>query len=464
MDSFEYEGIWWLPTSEENQVAGNLKFSKREQPALKLIGTLASSPNFDKADQYPIVHGLTRTGKAITLLNAIETNSNTGIPGFTSQTLACSVIFVGCHFEQKNDIKFHSLHVEYNHLSKWISTSGMEIKLSHNNGKLTKYEVSYEYPEEITATLPDAKIVATYRFNIDVKQFPLEKVDMRQDTYLKIEHMSPTSLEEALKRFVIPLRNLLTLATNSPNFITQLTGYYRDEDKSDVGGRAEDAEVQIYFSENNRSETTEASPLFTVQDTEISFSDLLNKWFSIADELDSVCNLFFGVLYSERMYTEHKFANFVQAAESYHRRRFSNQVLPKPEHKQMITEILQEVPEQYKGWLKEQLAFSNETRFKERIRQLVDFAGRVISPLVIDTEAFVTAVTNTRNYNTHHDTRLKERTLRDADLYWLSQTLSFLVQACLIRELGFSDEQCVNLFAENRDYRFAVRRVREGLG
>ena len=461
MESFDYEGIWWLPESVDNKVAGRLQFSKTEGLILNLIGTLNPTFGFNETNKYPLVHGLTQTGKSFTLQNVFETGLHIGLPGFNSQTLDATIAFSGAHFDSLDQIKFDMMHVEYNHLGKWVDTSGLSYSIFDEDGNFERLEANYAYPEEVTAYLTDVKITPTYTFNINIPAMhPVEELQLKQKIYLKVEADNALSLETAMRRFILPFRNLLTFATNSPNFITKLTGFFSNNQgtKSD---ESTESSINIFFQENNSSTVSKASPLFTLKDVKNDFSDLLQKWFTIADELDSVCNLFFGVLYSDQMYSEHKFASFVHAAESYHRHRFKNEVLPKAEHKQMVKEIVDQVLEKHQAWLKEKLAYSNETRFRDRIRDLIDFAGAVIDPLIGDKEDFVSSVANTRNYNTHYDIRLKDRALRDADLYWLSQTLSFLVQICLLRELGFSAERCVDIFANNQEYLYAIRRIQQ---
>ena len=77
-----------------NKVAGRLQFSKLEGLRLNLIGTLNPIFGFNETSKYPLVHGLTRTGKSFTLQNVFETGLNIGLPGFSSQALDADLFWL----------------------------------------------------------------------------------------------------------------------------------------------------------------------------------------------------------------------------------------------------------------------------------------------------------------------------------------------------------------------------------
>jgi ApeA N-terminal domain 1 len=123
------------------------------------------------------------------------------------------------------------------------------------------------------------------------------------------------------------------------------------------------------------------------------------------------------------MYLEQRFLNMVQAAESYHRRRRSNEVLPKSEHRERVQRIVSTAPEGDRSWLKEQLTYSNEPRLRDWLADLVALTEPVMMPLIGDVHKFVRLVTNTRNYHTHYDRRLLSKSAQGPDLYELTSQL-----------------------------------------
>ena len=159
------------------------------------------------------------------------------------------------------------------------------------------------------------------------------------------------------------------------------------------------------------------------------------------------------------MYLESKFLNIAQAAESYHRRRCKNEVLPKPEHDARIKAILSNTPEEYKKWLREKLNFSNEPTLQDRLMDLLDKTKKVMNPLVKDHAKFAKKVRDTRNYFTHWNTDLQDKAAQGEELFRITQTLLFMLQACLLMELGCTPERCAELISKNKKYQYAVRNI-----
>jgi len=71
-------------------------------------------------------------------------------------TFRVSFIFVGFHFEKKEDIEFKSVSVNYHHLNEWIGISGIkqETKLS-SEGRPIELNYNYNPPDKIKVNLKD---------------------------------------------------------------------------------------------------------------------------------------------------------------------------------------------------------------------------------------------------------------------------------------------------------------------
>jgi hypothetical protein len=161
------------------------------------------------------------------------------------------------------------------------------------------------------------------------------------------------------------------------------------------------------------------------------------------------------------MYSKQKFLYVVQAIETYHRRRFANNVLPKDVHKARIREILEHTVEEHREWLKEQLNYSNEPRLRQRVKEILDMLEDAVSALITDKDAFAKNVVNTRNYYTHYDPHLKDKVAQGIKLYVLTEQLSYLLQACLLVELGISKQKCAELLIRNQGYVRAINRAHD---
>lgn len=286
------------------------------------------------------------------------------------------------------------------------------------------------------------------------------EVRVSQSTSIRVDLSEDLTFDEWVTNFVLPFRNLLTLATTRPNALTRVSLYSQDKT---VGTSKGDREVPIdLFYQQVWHEKVEAKRLlphdmlFTLHDVAEDFGGIVRRWLRVASELDSVCNLFFSVTYLPGLYSENKFLNMVQAAESYHRRRITNQVLTREEHDQRVASILNGAPDAHRKWLKQRLEYGNEPTLQMRLSDLLDATQPVMSSLITKRSQFVRKVVDTRNYLTHYDDRLRSRVAGRDELHYVTQALSFMVEACLLGELGLAPEQCAELFRRNRRYAYAV--------
>ena len=109
MEEFEHSGIWWLPENPEKQISGTLKYNPREGANLMLVGSFKEEKDFNIFIQPKIILGTTSNGKYITLYKCFETKFNMSFPGLLNSAFLISVIIIGCHFAEEEDITFSSL-------------------------------------------------------------------------------------------------------------------------------------------------------------------------------------------------------------------------------------------------------------------------------------------------------------------------------------------------------------------
>jgi ApeA N-terminal domain 1 len=167
------------------------------------------------------------------------------------------------------------------------------------------------------------------------------------------------------------------------------------------------------------------------------------KWVTLSRQYRVVLGSLMTVRYSAHLYPENRLQNVVLAAETFHRMRFANEVMPKAVfksyRKKVSRAVTKAVGRKAGQWVSDQLEYSNEPRLRGRLIELASFVGVVFSWLVGDTEVWATVVTGTRNRLTHHDE--KQRIARQSgDLEILSESVYVLVALCLLRECDVSGE------------------------
>jgi hypothetical protein len=459
MELLTYTGIWWLSDQANDTVAGTLTISNEEGFRLELIGRLGQIGEafaINTIKTYPKILGMTKEGQQITLCDCLESLSHfssNGAGTFASQQIFIrGAIYIGSHFLEPDDPRFYKIDVQYSHLQEWADLFKPQVLFTPG-----KFELTYTYPQKKHVSLSEGSISLVTTFNSHQNS---SQVSLSQTVLIEFEVQEALTLTEWLSRYISPVQNFLSLATQRPNAIESISAYVAESKVDTTSTTAEKKPIQIifpkYFIEKKAGETIHPhNMLFAYVDIEADFSEIIKKWLAVSDELSSVCDLFFSVMYNRNLYQENRFLNIAQAAETYHRRRFKKDV-PGDEHVKRLAAILASAPEEYREWLEKKLTYSHEPNLSQRLKDLIREVDKVIKPLLRRKDSFVQKVVDTRNFLTHYDPSLENKAAKGEALFVLTQTLSLLVQACFLHELGLSDEKSIEFFGRSSDYKFVL--------
>jgi len=121
-------------------------------------------------------------------------------------------------------------------------------------------------------------------------------------------------------------------------------------------------------------------------------------------------------------------------------------------HQMRVAEILAVAPKQHRKWLKWRMEYGNEPSLADRLRQLIDELSPALDAQIPDRDAFVDQVVTTRNYLTHYDKSKEDEAAKGADLYYLARRVRVLLDACLLREIGFDVAAITRLLTRSTRY------------
>lgn len=450
MKSFEYHGLWWLPNYPEHKVAGFLTFSQEGNFTLETIGALRP-PNTPKGIYFlDLINGDIVGGKKITLVDCSQIyHSHNTSNEIESSKYKVSIAYEGIHFKNYSELTFSHAYVIYTYLWEWAGVSGLQSSLGKGISPIDS--ITYSPPKDIYVQHNDTRISIIFRANPNIER----KIGtLKEWTQLSFYNPTERTFEQISKDFIFPLQTLITLGTTKPNFVEAM--YFVKESVSLYP-------IQVYYQQrfyqtNSDDIFDNSNLLFNLLDFQNKVGNLFEDWLNLAGEIDEVLQLFFRSKVSPDLYSELRFLTLAQALETFHRRRRQGAILSKDSHKQKMNEIIQNVPDNYKKWLKEALAFSNEKSLKIRLTELMDEAFEVMQPLLNNKEEFIKKVRDTRNYLTHFDQRMKDKTATDSELHWMTEKLSILLQSCLLKEINITATEQLNLFNRNRFYDFLKSR------
>jgi hypothetical protein len=454
MEEFEYKGVWWVPGGNSPvQVTGTLTFSEDSGAYLDLLGTIEDVMHIigrKAVGVFPVIQGMTTSGKKITLTDCFEAGSTIGSGGFPTARYRANIAFVGEHFNTPSDILLSDLTVEYQHLREWTCVQGLSY--SETPGPPKGFQYAYAIPDSIIFNLPaleEMEFEISFSCNIGYKR---DEVKLREQAWCEMTPKQPLSFKN-YERAIFGMQDFLAFAVAHPVRPLSLYGtvangtYFIEFDGEKI---ARNTTVSIYFSVRRVPGDTEilhpVIMMFPLDSVKERVGTLVDNWFVKRESLRPVFDLFFAVLKGTDLYSENRFLFTIQALETYHRRVNQLDDAAREKHNQRVQNIVDLVPDEDKEFVQGKLRYGYEPSLQTRLTKLIKKHKRAAALFISNPWTFAEKCVTTRNYLTHYEPSLKDKAVTNSsELYDLSQDLKLLLELCLLEEIGFSPEEIENL-------------------
>jgi hypothetical protein len=416
MQTGTFEGNWWLPETPEDKVSGVLTIEWGTRPVLELRGLLRPNDVGDAirltlvaGEGYPVVHGEAAEGRQITL----EGTSSMGGNELHLDELDRSIVrleagraWLGALLAEPSAETFMLMHLRLTRLTDITkSSSGASVEGA-------TIEVVPADPTPASETEPVGAELAEFRVRVDD---PL-RIDALMDTYVR------------------PMRSLIALATGGDVAIDELILEHRSG--ANAGRPIEVVEKRRNVSTRPDRRLLPHEILFDLDGLPTGFEDAIRRWLLVGSRLRTILDLFVGPLVAPFMYEEHRFLNFAQAAESYHRIQHDGTVLPPDGYAKRVDAALDACPTELKDWLTRALAYGNRLSFRARLRALLDQRPWLEGEVIARFGPFARRVVGTRNYHTHWDETTRADAATGLELWPLNERLRcYCRRACLRRSV-----------------------------
>lgn len=464
MESFEDEGVFWLPGKEGDQRAGRLKFDPADGATLYLTGGFGDiTDQFNNQVRMRRIHGA--AGKRhLTLDGCFNTNTELEVPGTIRQTYYVNRIITDALFDEDEPMSFDKCSVSFDQLAHWIGRSGVTVRFETQAPELTppldRIKIEFTQPQDETAQIDNdegLRLASTWSLGGD----NVTKTYLNQGTYLELKYPAARLLDDILED-VKYLQDLLTLATTAATVPLEITVWRADICQEYQPGQHRAQPMKFYagqLAESVRLEGPQSSGRILFPFAAIGGLPTIARWVGTARKYQPVVGSLLSIRYAAGLFAENRFNNVISAAESFSRLRFSNEIQPKEEYKAFVRELVQVVPKEHRGWLNNQLQFSNEPRLKKRLSEMAIYAAEAFTAVYDAPDAWVAVVTESRNRLTHYD---EERTIdfKSGDLHFLTESIFTLVMLCLFRECEM-DGKALAAIAEAASTRFLQDKLTE---
>lgn len=451
-------GVWWDAKNPTEKIAGTLNFNSKDGGTLTLVGSLGGIQALSKQGEVvKLIHGLA-DNKLVTLCESQTRSLSFNVPGPFRHELRASRIFLDVHLEE-GDLQFSRIDISTEFLPEFVNHSSLTSNLGHDkNNKWTgaKAEVVSQKPIDI-GSIKGGK--AFIRFGWSQSGDNLRSLTLHESCVISIELNKKHMLDDLMSTYVRPIQDLVTLGTDKPNAITEVTLYSPDITRE--GGRL--IPIKYYYhavmasSRAKKDTLTRPFMLFTLNDLKPA---QFNKWLNISKKFQPVVGIVFGQRYSVGIHIENRLINAVSAAEAYHRRRFNNTVLSDKEWKEKKRRIKSSVDKSEHPFLNDILQYANEKRLKSRLEEILSQSG-LKGDLITDPDEWNKEIRSYRNTLTHYDPKSPTEITDYERVYQLSDSLLWVILACLMIEMGFSKTTVHKLLSQNQRYIFTKERLRD---
>jgi ApeA N-terminal domain 1 len=456
-EAFTVQGVWWEPANPAQQLSGSFAWDPGSGGELHLVGFFHDESGSRANWRADVLHGVAEQD-AFTLIDCRETGFTLPATGVARQRVhPFGGVLVGATVPDVTQPVFDRLTLEVDHLAELSGRSLPEPQIEWSDGvHIERIAIEYEHPRDIIAELPHERVRLASEPTAGGSA-SLGHVEISETVVLSFDTREPLPLEAIVTRYVPPLRDLITFAAQRPVAIrsVRVAGPATTEDHGNGRLVKRSAEFLAPFlpTPQDRAQLRLLTEqLIGLPADDKAFRALVRGWFELAERLGPVLDLRFAPSYASFMYSESRFLNAAQAVEALHRRVLQRE--PDQTDLDARAASIASCPPGYQKWLEGKLQYAHEPSLRRRLRETLRFVGPGLTPLTGRRDRFIDRVVNMRNAITHWDE--KSKAPQGADLYRLAMALNFVIDAALLRLLGFEQEQVTATLAGNPRFQFEV--------
>ncbi len=469
LDEFEIKGIWWIPNSEI-EVSGIL-FYKHDRITLELIGRISEDELFDDSRRYGTLYGFSDKGEKFSLFNLVLSSSEFSAPGFTTQSFIVTEFIVGGHFENKNDINFHSMVVFHSYLADWLQRKHYSKKYITEDNSTYLKSIEWNDAENFKVFIEEQN------FLIEEVDVPEGKADFQYFNWtnkagLKITPNDTKDLDW-YKQKINAIRSLLTTLINQPIYETCVI-YYGDFDTTWDEEENKRRYRYMHFRTVRKMKLKDKfnpmSALIKFDDIEGNINVIMNNWFKFHQNYKVVLELYSDEFYKP-MYLNSSFLSYIQSLEIYHRRKFDSKLFLESDYNSYMEKLIgfveKEIPE-FTAKIEAMKQHGNEVNLGKRLKEIINSLSKESKLYLIgnsrNRDKFIMQLVDSRNYLTHFDKSGKKNILEETNsLLHAIMRMQAIITLIILVDLGIDEEIVLERIKESPKLSGYIRNAKKVL-
>ena len=440
MEAFENSGIWWLPGQEDRTVVGILRFDPSDGFRLEIpFGGIGELDDFvgriNTTGCTPLVHGVLRNGKSVTLSNAIMTDSSINFPGGRREQHRALRGFVGQSLCGENPT-VDRLRIRYSHLRDWVVVHPAGMTMRFEDERPTG-EVEYRYEPIEQSELSQGEGWRLMLAHTAKQSSPsVTGFHVAHDCLLTLELDQACDFDSADERFLAPLWQFFSFCLDTSIDVSLLEAHLVETDE---------------WLEVGRSQTVTREPdkvilpafmLLSMPELGNRLAVVLKQWLSIGGDLRRVVSLMVGLGTDRTVPSDLRFVAAAQALEAMSRVGVDDRDLPREEFRRRRSVVRESIADEVvREWACDRLTF-NRRSADDLLRDLLNRIGSFAEQLAPDQDRFLRDHRDNRNFYAHRADQGRPL-LEPGELYVHTQGVLVLLKAATLLMLGYSEDEIV---------------------
>lgn len=396
-ESFEFEGLWWIPSDEPDHMAqGTLRYTPSDGATLVVVDLYGDpGQSINSPAKLSVLHGETLKGKPCTLFNLVSRHTETTIGAHSRAVLGSNFLVYGGHLSSPDDLSIERARIGLRGLGEWLTEPwpGRETSFENLAG-----EGVVEIP------LDGARLIFQEERHDTSERFSRVRA-IRFSALFEFDE--PKTLTDLNEKYIRPLHDLLVLGTNEEIRVNETTILESEEmekwwgDQEPIKHTREVAVIQkiehVWHAEKKNAFRQVPLPLAALGSDPIA---AIPRWYALRAELAGAGNSLFATLNRRFRTLEIDLLSLLSVAEGYHRARFDVPVVSKETHQAAVRAMVDVLPDELKENYEKRLGHADEQTQAQRLRELFDKAESAV-PELKKWRKLVHGLVQTRNFLTH---------------------------------------------------------------
>ncbi len=443
--TLEIKGYFWTPENLSKKLPGILTIKNGGKIELETVGLFYEGAEFFDVHKNPDrILGHLEDGQSVTLDNCLYISRNFSFGGISKSKIHVSKGYIGATFGEHADIEFNKISFSTDLMDEWIGISGIKIdndfdsKSSHINYNLPK-SISIKLSEELTL-----EICFSYR---PPNLQKINEAQIYQKAFFTLKSRKPTPLTR-LSKVIHKLVNFLCFATDTIVSIKELTGITEN-----ILINSKPANINIFYESipftERIPEQKHNNMLFKYSDIQESPEIYINGWLNTYEYLESSIDVYFATQFGAHKYLDGKFLSLAQALETLQRRTSNEKAMNDAEFDNIVSTLIDACPIKHREWLAGKMNFANEITLSQRVKKLIEpFKNKLGNNK--RREKLIRKIVDTRNYLTHYNENLKNKSANGEELWEVFQIMEAILQLHFLSRIGFCTQQ-IDKIIENSE-------------